>query len=79
MSKTTEKSMNKKKHTLAKYLDSMLVNDPHPYPPRESVNWMGFAMAAMMVALIVVAIALGRAWDDNRRMSRQIGQLHQTK
>lgn len=67
--------MNTKKHTLAKHLKSIL----DPEPTKESINWFGFALAAAIVALMVVAFALGRAWDDNRRMSDQILQLHKTK
>ena len=71
----SRKSVNEKKHTLARRLNTML----NPEPTKESINWLGLALAAVMVALIVVSIALGRAWDDNRRMSEQIGQLHKTK
>ena len=67
--------MNEKKHTLAKHLNTILDTDP----PKKSIDWMGFALAAAITVLAVVSFALGFACSNERTLSKNLGQLHQTK
>jgi hypothetical protein len=68
---------NIKRNTLRKRIDSMLDWRSTGKPSRESK--LLIALVASLASLIVVSMALHRAWANERYLSQQISQLHQTK
>jgi hypothetical protein len=68
---------NIKRNTLRNRIDSMLDQRPTGKPSHEFK--LTVALMASLAALIVVSLALHQAWSNERYLSQQLGQLHQTK